>query len=62
MADGGPDSTFGTAGKVQDVFRRDSQANAVAIQRDGKIVVAGYCASEFAIVRYNPDGSIDSGD
>src|SRR5262249_55608137 len=34
-------------------------AQAVAIQPDGKIVVAGTSAGEFGIVRYNTDGTLD---
>ena len=38
--------------------------NSVAAQRDGKIVVAGYAAvggvDQFALVRYNADGSLDT--
>jgi len=35
-----------------------SQADAVTVQPDGKIVVGGY-AYGFGLVRYNPDGSLD---
>src|SRR5438270_5544245 len=44
----------------------DSSAfgNSVAVQRDGKIVVAGYAevgrGDQFALVRYNSDGSLDT--
>src|SRR5262249_19675401 len=38
--------------------------NSVAVQRDGKIVVAGSAdvggVDQFALVRYNPDGSLDT--
>ena len=40
-------------------------AEAVAVQPDGKIVVAGLAATvagqitDFALVRYNPDGTLD---
>ena len=38
--------------------------NSVAAQRDGKIVVAGYATvgrgDQFALVRYNSDGSLDT--
>jgi uncharacterized delta-60 repeat protein len=38
----------------------DTAAHAVAIQRDGKIVVVGFSfGRDWAIVRYNPDGSLD---
>src|SRR5881396_3351817 len=39
-------------------------ANGVAAQRDGKILVAGYAevgrGNQFALVRYNSDGSLDT--
>ncbi len=40
------------------------QAQGLAIQADGKIVVAGIAKldddfGDFAIARYNPDGSLD---
>ena len=38
----------------------DNEANAMAIQKDGKIVVAGYSNTDFAVVRYNTDGTLDS--
>jgi uncharacterized delta-60 repeat protein len=31
----------------------------VAIQSNGKIVVAGYAGGDFALARYNPNGSLD---
>src|SRR5206468_6375540 len=41
-----------------------SFGNSVAVQRDGKIVVAGYATvgggDQFALVRYNSDGSPDT--
>jgi len=42
----------------------DNEGYSVAIQADGKILVAGYsdigADSDFALVRYNPDGSLDN--
>jgi uncharacterized delta-60 repeat protein len=42
----------------------EEQAYAVAIQKDGKIVAAGYAYAgapyEFALLRYNSDGSLDT--
>lgn len=65
-ADGSLDTSFGTGGKVITAIGtyRES-ANSVAIQPDGKIVVGGSTflfvgLSYFAVVRYNPDGSLDS--
>ena len=60
--DGSLDVDFGFGGLVQtDVYSID-EANSVAIQSDGKIVVAGYCCypSNFAIVRYTTYGSLDT--
>src|SRR5262249_44373617 len=34
-------------------------AHAAALQPDGKLVVAGRAFNDFALVRYNPDGSLD---
>ena len=63
--DGAIDTTFGINGKVTtDVSTGSDVANAVAIQADGKIVVAGSAdvspkGKSFAVVRYNADGSLD---
>lgn len=60
------DSGFGTGGKVITSINSGSdKAYAVALQTDGKIVVAGYSFSsvfgnDFACVRYNNDGSLDT--
>jgi uncharacterized delta-60 repeat protein len=58
---GSPDPTFGTNGIVRTGLASD--ARAMAIQADGKIVVAGYTAGtkyNFALVRYNTDGTLDN--
>lgn len=61
-ADGSLDTTFDGDGKVvTDLTTRDDRAGAVALQSDGKIVVAGFAGSDFGVVRYNVDGSRDSG-
>ncbi|MEI9911790.1 MAG: T9SS type A sorting domain-containing protein [Bacteroidota bacterium] len=58
------DLTFGSAGKVYtnllDINRNDEAALAVAIQTDGKIIMAGKTAAPAAIFRYNTDGSPDN--
>ncbi len=68
-ADGTLDTTFGTGGKVTTAVSpgtNDDQAWAVAVRPDGKIVVAGYTFAgtttgyDFAVVRYNPNGTLDS--
>ena len=65
-SDGTPDAGFGIGGKVTtDFFGDDDGAGKIAIQNDGKIVVAGYAGfpngiNDFAVARYNPDGSPDA--
>lgn len=67
-ADGSLDATFGVGGMVTtDVGGRDDAAFAVAVQPDGKIVVAGHAFNAFsngydvALVRYGVNGSPDGG-
>jgi uncharacterized delta-60 repeat protein len=63
--DGSLDATFGDGGKALTTFGPNSSdaANAVVIQRDGKIVAAGRSGSgprsEFALARYLPNGDLD---
>ena len=63
---GGRDSAFGNGGKVSTDFGETlDQALAVAVDGDGKIVAAGYTesgggAQDFALARYNADGSLDT--
>ena len=62
--DGSPDSGFGIAGAVISDVLLFSHANALALQPDGKIVVAGFGQTSlikdiFALARHNPNGSID---
>ena len=63
------DTSFGTGGKVITEFfssfgQASAQAVSVAVQPDGKIVVAGYAnidgGENFALVRYNSDGTLDA--
>lgn len=64
--DGSPDSTFGKDGEVFTPTPPQSRTGAVAIQADGRIVVVGTVRNEypawedFALTRYNKDGSLDS--
>jgi uncharacterized delta-60 repeat protein len=72
--DGSLDTSFDADGKVITGFggnvygNTHEVANSVALQPDGKIVVAGYSASfsssggnaDFALVRYNSNGSLDT--
>ena len=67
-APGGLDPSFGTGGRVVTDFNLSTDiANAVALQADGKIIVGGFTytnndfsGEDFAIARYNPDGSLDA--
>ena len=59
-SDGSIDTAFGTGGFVKSFA---GTAEAVVVQPDGKILVAGTTAPEptdFALSRYNPDGSDDT--
>ncbi|HMA35031.1 MAG TPA: delta-60 repeat domain-containing protein, partial [Chloroflexia bacterium] len=66
--DGSPDPAFGDGGRVvTDFAQGPNHAQAVAIQPDGRIVVAGDVAltqngqnTAFALARYLPDGSLDA--
>jgi uncharacterized delta-60 repeat protein/CSLREA domain-containing protein len=66
LADPGDlDTTFGTGGMVTTDFAGGSDiGRALAIQPDGKIVVAGHAQAggegDFALTRYNVDGSPDT--
>ena len=53
-----PDTSFGGTGAMWVNFGSPSEATGVAIQTDGKIVVAGVSQGDFA-VRFNRDGSVD---
>ncbi|MEO5892884.1 MAG: T9SS type A sorting domain-containing protein [Ferruginibacter sp.] len=57
---GVPDATFGISGMVTTEFDGSSFAKAVAIQSDGKIVVAGSINDHFGVARYNSNGSPDN--
>ncbi len=62
-ADGSLDTSFGPDGTVTTDFGGDDAANSVLIQPNGKIVAAGVSdaggTNDFALARYNPDGSLD---
>lgn len=64
-ANGSLDKTFGGTGIVTTSFSRTSQeqATAVALQSDGKIVIAGFVqdtTSDFALARFNTNGTLDT--
>jgi uncharacterized delta-60 repeat protein len=64
--DGTLDLSFGDGGKAVTSFGAHDQAYAVAVQGDGKIVSAGSTGnvftlvSDFAVARYNVDGTLDA--
>ena len=66
--DGSLDQTFGTNGSVQTTFGDSAaEGNDVVLQADGKIIVVGFTGAgsysslnNFALVRFNLDGSLDS--
>jgi uncharacterized delta-60 repeat protein len=60
-ADGSLDTTFGNGtGRVMTDFTGGDDGQSVALQSDGKIVVSGYAGGNFAVARYNSDGSLDT--
>ena len=60
--DGSLDSTFGNGGKVTSSLGEIDSASSVVVQPDGKIVAGGGGALtiDFALVRYNTDGTPDT--
>jgi uncharacterized delta-60 repeat protein len=72
LVDGTLDTSFGSGGLVTTDLGGGSEdeAHAVALQTDGKLVVAGYTVTgrtknnqsnyDFAVLRYDTDGSLDA--
>ncbi len=64
-ASGDLDATFGNGGKVlTPLGSGNDDARGLALQSDGKIIVCGFVSnggsnSDFALVRYNQNGSLD---
>ncbi len=60
--DGNLDTSFGSDGVVTtslgQFFR--SYGNNISVQSDGKILVAGTCNGNLAVIRYNINGSLDT--
>jgi uncharacterized delta-60 repeat protein len=59
-SDGSLDTSFDGDGKLVTDLGSSDRADAVAIQGDGKIVAAGRSGGDFALARYNSDGSLDT--
>lgn len=57
--DGRLDDTFGSGGLVRvDFGGREDRVQAVAVQRDAKVVAAGYSEDDFAVVRLRRGGAL----
>ena len=67
LPNGSLDTGFGFGGTLRTFFGGDSEgANALVIQADGKLIAAGFSNGagpddfDFAVARFNPDGSLDT--
>ncbi|MGE3912883.1 MAG: hypothetical protein AB7K36_26230 [Chloroflexota bacterium] len=65
LPNGSLDSSFGNDGVVSTDFGGSDVPRAVALQPNGKLIVAGYAnlignASDFALARYQPNGALDA--
>jgi uncharacterized delta-60 repeat protein len=61
-ASGEMDTSFGTGGRVTTVIGLGSRGHSVAVQSDGKILVAGYSLGtgfNFTVARYTANGALD---
>jgi uncharacterized delta-60 repeat protein len=61
LPDGSLDPSFGSGGVVTTDFGDNDPAFAIAADPSGRIVAAGQSGSDFALARYNGDGSLDTG-
>ncbi len=59
LPNGAPDPSFGSGGEVRTDFGAVDRANAVALQTDGRLVVAGTSGGAVALARYLPGGTLD---
>ena len=59
-ADGTLDTSFNSDGKLTTDLGDDAFGRSVIQQANGKLVLAGNSGSNFALARYNPDGSLDN--
>lgn len=65
LPSGAPDNSFGMGGKATvTVSNLHNDAKALALQTDGKIMVAGFYRNNSyndpVVVRFNPDGTVDN--
>ena len=63
--DGSPDASFGAGGAASPAIGSEAAANALTVQPDGKIVLAGYASVSgeyrFALARFDASGNLDTG-
>jgi len=59
-SDGSLDTGFGAGGIVTTAIGADDVGQGVTVQADGKILVAGYSDNNFALLRYNAEGTLDT--
>ncbi len=59
-SDGTLDTSFSGDGVVVTDFGGDSAGQSVKVQADGRILVGGFSNGDFAMVRYNSDGTLDT--
>jgi uncharacterized delta-60 repeat protein len=62
LPDGTPDPSFGTGGAVEPVASPEFWTRELALQPDGKILIAGYdSTNDYVVARLMPDGKLDPG-
>ena len=59
-ADGALDTTFGTLGILTTDVGLSDRSRDITIQPDDKLLVVGDADNDFALIRYNSDGSLDA--
>lgn len=62
LPDGNPDLAFGNNGKAIGPIGTTAFAKGIALQKDGKIIIAGYSSqatNEFTLMRWLEEGSLD---
>lgn len=60
IVDGSLDTTFGVGGKVTTSLTGVALGYALAVQGDGKVVLAGTVNGDLALLRYGSDGTLDT--
>lgn len=57
---GSLDSAFGSGGIVTTMIGGNAQINDVILQSNGKIIAVGFSNNQFALARYNTNGTLDA--